>query len=209
MKIKSQSFRGLINPIFENNPISIQILGLCSALAITQTLRPALIMALAVIIILSFSTFIISVIRHYLPTSIRLILEITVIASGVIVVDEVIKTFAPAMSQTLSVFIALIVTNCIILGRVESFATSHSPGLSFIDGLGNGIGYALLIILIALVRELFGFGTILDFPVFDTVEQGGSFIKNQFMALPASAFFILGILTWILKGVLQASKKDD
>ena len=207
--LNNQYIQSLTRPIFENNPISIQILGLCSALAITQTLRPALIMAGAVIVILAFSNLIISLIRRFLPSSIRLILEMTVIASAVIVVDETIKTFAPDMSQVLSVFIALIVTNCIILGRVESFASSHSPGLSFLDGLGNGIGYALLIILVAFIRELIGKGTVLDFPVIESIEKGGSYIQNEFMALPASAFFILGILTWIVKTALQARTRGD
>jgi len=207
--LNNQYIVSLTRPLIENNPISIQILGLCSALAITQAVRPALIMATAVIVILAFSNLIISLIRHFLPSSIRLILKMTVIASAVIVVDEIIKTFAPDMSQLLSVFIALIVTNCIILGRVESFASSHSPGLSFLDGLGNGIGYALLIILVAFIRELVGKGTVLDFPVFESIEQGGDYIQNEFMALPASAFFILALLTWGIKAALQARTSED
>lgn len=199
----------LTRPIFENNPISVQILGLCSALAITQSLLPALIMAAAVICILAFSNVVISLLRHIMPSSIRLILEMTVIASAVIVVDEVIKTFAPQMSQVLSVFVGLIVTNCIILGRAESFASIHHPGLSLLDGIGNGIGYSLLIIFVATVRELFGRGTLLGETLLTPISSGGWYLENQFMALPASAFFILGVLTWIIKSYLLKSKRDQ
>jgi len=196
----------LLKPIIQNNPISVQILGLCSALAVTQSLLPALVMSIAVICVLAFSNVVISLLRHIMPSSIRLILEMTIIASAVIVVDEVIKTFAPEMSQILSVFVALIVTNCIILGRAESFASIHGPLASLLDGIGNGIGYSLLLIFVATVREIFGRGTLLGEVVLLPLSSGGWYLENKFMALPASAFFILGICTWIIKSYLNKTK---
>jgi len=193
-----KTFHYLTKPIIENNPIGVQVLGLCSALAITQSLYPALIMATAVICVLTFSNVVISLLRHVLPSSIRLILEMTIIASAVIVTDETIKTIAPDVSQILSVFVGLIVTNCIILGRAEGFALMHNPKLSLLDAIGNGIGYSVLIILVATIRELFGRGTLLGEIIFIPSSDGGWFLENKFMALPSSAFFILGIFVWVI-----------
>jgi len=202
----------LTKPILENNPISVQILGLCSALAITQSLFPALIMATAVTCVLSFSNVVISSLRHLLPSSIRLILEMTIIASAVIVVDEIIKIVAPEISQILSVFVGLIVTNCVVLGRAEGFALIHNMKLSLLDAIGNGLGYSFLIILIAIIRELFGRGTLLGKVIFTPSSEGGWFLENQFMSLPSSAFFILGIFVWVVNSQTvnsQASKRTS
>jgi len=203
--------RYLTKPIIDSNPITVQILGLCSALAVSQSLLPALIMALAVTCVLAFSNFSISLLRRWMPSSIRLILEVTIIASAVIVADEIIKTFAPDISQVLSVFVGLIVTNCIVLSRAESFALSHAPGLSLLDGLGNGLGYSLMLILVATVREVFGQGTLLAEVILPTLADGGWYLKNNFMALPASAFFILGLLVWAIRSrwPVSASASDS
>ena len=206
-KIRGMRFsKYLVKPIIQNNPISVQILGLCSALAVTQAVLPALVMSAAVICVLAFSNVIISLLRHVMPSSIRLILETTTIASAVIVIDEIIKTFAPDMSQILSVFVALIVTNCIILGRAESFASISGPVASLLDGIGNGIGYSLLLIFVAAVREIIGRGTLLGEVVFLPLSSGGWYLENKFMALPASAFFILGICTWVIKSHLNKTR---
>ena len=199
----------MLKPIIQNNPISVQILGLCSALAVTQALLPALVMSAAVICVLAFSNVVISLLRHIMPSSIRLILETTIIASAVIVVDEVIKTFAPDMSQILSVFVALIVTNCIILGRAESFASTQGPVASLLDGIGNGIGYSLLLIIVASLREIFGRGTLFGEVLLTPLSSGGWYLENKFMALPASAFFILGISTWVIKSRLNKIKNNQ
>lgn len=186
----------LSDPILARNPITVQILGLCSALAITQAMLPALIMSTAVIVVLSFSNVMISLLRHHLPTHLRLILEMTIIASAVIVVDEAIKTFAPEVSRVLSVFVGLIITNCILLGRAENFALHHAVIPSLADGVGNGLGYAVIIMSIAMVRELFGQGSLFGYVVFSSVRQGGAFEPLQFLSLPASAFFLVALLIW-------------
>lgn len=194
-----KALQNLINPILRNNPITVQILGLCSVLAVTQSLLPALIMAAAVTGVLAFSNLMISLLRHAMPASIRLILEMSIIASSVIVADEIIKTFAPEISQVLSVFVGLIVTNCIVLGRSESFALNNSPGLSLLDGIGNGIGYSLILILIAGFREIVGHGTLLNEVFLVKISEGGWYLENKFMASPASAFFLLGLVVWLIQ----------
>ncbi len=202
-------FSYLTKPIITNNPITVQILGLCSALAITQSLLPALIMSLAVIVVLGFSGFVLSLLRQLIPNSIRLILEMTIIASAVIVTDEIIKTFAPDISRILTVFVGLIVTNCIVLGQAETFARTHSPGLSLLDGLGNGIGYSFILILVATVREIIGQGTVLNKIILPTLSEGGWYLENKFMALPASAFFIIGLIIWAIQSYSLNSNKQS
>jgi len=201
-------FSYLTKPIITNNPVTVQVLGLCSALAVTQSLLPALIMSLAVTLVLGFSGFVISLLRHWLPNSIRLILEMVIVGSAVIVTDEIIKTFAPDISQILTVFVGLIVTNCIILGRAESFAQNHSPGISLLDGIGNGIGYSLILILVGTVRELIGQGRLLNEVILPTITQGGWYLQNKFMALPASAFFIIGLIVWAIRSYSLNSTKQ-
>lgn len=201
----------LTRPIISDNPVSVQILGLCSALAVTQSLMPALIMSIAVILVLGGSGFIISLLRRWFPDSIRLILEITIIASFVIIADEIIKTFMPEISRVLTVFVSLIVTNCIVLGRAETFARSHSPGISFLDGIGNGIGYSLILIMVGSVRELVGQGSLLDISILPLVSEGGWYLENQFMTQPASAFFVIGIFIWVIRsmGISAASRTQQ
>ncbi len=193
----------LTQPILRDNPIMVQVLGLCSALAVTQSLLPALIMSISVITVLGFSSFVISLLRQVMPHSIRLILEMTIIASMVIIVDEVIKTVAPEVSRMLSVFVGLIITNCIVLGRAESYALHKPPAQSVLDALGNGLGYALILCTVAAVRELLAQGTVLQYPVLVTTAKGGEYHANEFMLLPASAFFIIGVLVWIIRAVAR------
>jgi len=191
--------KALVHPLLNENPITLQILGLCSALAVTKTLATALIMSAAVIAVVTLSNASISLIRRHMPRNVRLIVQITIIASLVIVVDQVLKAFAYALSKQLSVFVGLIVTNCIILGRAEAFAMKNNVRLSIMDGLGNGLGYAWILILIGTVRELFGSGTLLGIEVLRTVSAGGWYQPAALMLLPPSAFFLIGFLIWAIR----------
>jgi Na+-transporting NADH:ubiquinone oxidoreductase subunit D len=189
----------LLKPLFNDNPIALQILGVCSALAVTSELATALVMCLALTTVLSLSNASISLIRDHLPRSIRLIVQITIIASLVIVVDQALKAYAYGMSKQLSVFVGLIITNCIVLGRAEAFATRNSVPLSFLDGLGNGLGYSLILILVGVTRELLGNGTLLGVEILPVVAAGGWYQPLGLMLLPPSAFFIIGFLIWGLR----------
>jgi len=188
--------RHLTDPLVGTNPITQQILGLCSALAVTRSVSTALVMSAAVISVLALSNASISLIRHHMPRHVRLIVQITVIASLVITVDQVLQAFAYEMSRKLSVFVGLIVTNCIILGRAESFAMKNPVLDSVLDGLGNGLGYAWILVFVGAVRELFGAGTLLGWQILPTVAQGGWYQPAVLMLLPPSAFFIIGFLIW-------------
>ena len=197
-------------PLINENPITVQILGLCSALAVSRSLEPALIMAGAVITVLVFSNLAVSLMRRLMPQSIRLILEVTIIASGVIVVDEFIKAYAPDVSEVLSVFVGLIITNCIILGRAEAFAMQHGPLSSIADALGNGLGYALILLCVAAVRELSGAGSLLDVQILPLIDAGGWYRPNQLMLYAPSAFFLIGFLIWGIRSwrTDQAERPD-
>ena len=186
----------LLNPLVNENPITLQVLGICSALAITNSLRSALVMSLALTSVLAFSNVSISLIRRHLPDSVRIIVQMTVITTGVIVVDQILKSYAPDTARTLSVFIGLIVTNCIVLGRAEAFATKHGVGMSLLDGIGNGLGYSVVLIVVAIVRELLGTGGLMGLPILPLAEEGGWFQPNLMFLLPPSAFFIIGFLIW-------------
>ncbi len=183
-------------PLLQDNPVTVQVLGLCSALAVSSSLRPALIMAASVFCVLVFSNLAVSLLRGLLPRSIRLILEMTIIASAVIVVDETLKAYAPDISQVLSVFVGLIITNCIVLGRTEAFAMRHGPLESVADAVGNGAAYASILLLVAAIRELLGAGTLLDIPILPTRASGGWYWPNEMMLYAPSAFFIIGLLIW-------------
>ena len=189
----------LFDPLIRQNPVTLQVLGICSALAITNSLTTALIMSLSLTSVLAFSNVCISLIRHHLPSSVRIIVQVTIIATGVAVVDEMLKAFAPETARTLSVFIGLIVTNCIVLGRAEAFAVKNGPLRSFLDGIGNGLGYSLVLIVVATIRELFGAGTLLDVEILPLVQNGGWYVPNGMMLLPPSAFFIIGFLIWAVR----------
>ena len=188
----------LTRPLLEDNPITVQILGLCSALAVTRSLRPALIMAVSVLAVLVFANLAVSLLRGIMPRSIRLILEVTIIASAVIVVDETLKAYAPDVSQILSVFVGLIITNCIVLGRTESFAMHHGPLESIADALGNGVAYGTILVLVASVRELLGSGSLLDLTLLPALADGGWYRPNAMMLYAPSAFFLIGLLIWAI-----------
>jgi len=186
----------LLDPIIENNPITLQILGVCSALAVTTKLAPALLMSLALTVVLVGSSTIISLIRNHMPTNIRIIIQMTIIASLVIVVDQVLRAFAYDLSKQLSVFVGLIITNCIVLGRAEAFASQNAVWPSFLDALGHGLGYSAILIFVATVRELFGSGTLLGLQILPLVKDGGWYPANGLMLLAPGAFFIIGLLIW-------------
>jgi Na+-transporting NADH:ubiquinone oxidoreductase subunit D len=188
--------RSFTHPLVDDNPITVQILGLCSALAVSSSLKPALIMSISVVAVLIFSNISVSLLRRIMPSSIRLILEMTLIASAVIVVDQVLKAFAPDLSQILTVFVGLIVTNCIILGRAEAFAMHNSVVPSLADALGNGIGYGVILLFVATARELLGFGSLFDIPVLPLLAAGGWYRPNEMMLYAPSAFFLIGLLIW-------------
>ncbi len=193
--------RALLAPLIDENPVTLHILGICSAVAITNSVYSALVMSLAVISVLAFSNVTISMMRRQLPSSVRLIVQMTVIASGVIVVDELLQAFAPETARTLSVFVGLIITNCIVLGRAEAFAAQNRVGVSFLDAIGNGIGYSLILISVAVIRELFGTGTLLDVQILKPVSEGGWFEPNGLFQLAPSAFFIIGFIIWGIRSL--------
>lgn len=189
----------LIKPIFMDNPIALQILGVCSALAVTTSLQVTLVMCVALTTVTAFSNLFISMIRNHMPSSIRIIIQMTIIASLVILVDQVLKAFAYEISKQLSVFVGLIITNCIVMGRAEAFAMKNPPGMSFLDGIGNGLGYSVVLIVVGTLRELFGSGTLLGITILPTVANGGWYQPNGLMLLAPSAFFIIGFFIWILR----------
>ena len=189
----------LVDPLVDNNPIALQVLGICSALAVTSSLKVAFVMSLAVIAVTGFSSFFISILRNHIPTSIRIIVQMTIIASLVIVVDQILKAYAYEISKTLSVFVGLIITNCIVMGRAEAFAMKNTPIDSFVDGIGNGLGYGLLLMCVGVVRELFGSGSLFGIVILNPVSDGGWYVPNGLLLLPPSAFFIIGFLIWGLR----------
>ena len=188
--------KAFFDPLVNENPITLQILGLCSALAVTKTLATALVMSVAVTAVITLSNASISVIRRHMPRNVRLIVQITIIAALVIVVDQLLKAYAYALSKELSVFVGLIVTNCIVMGRAEAYAMKNPVRLSVLDGLGNGLGYSWILILVGSLRELFGSGSLLGIEVLPTVSAGGWYHPAALMLLPPSAFFIIGFLIW-------------
>jgi Na+-transporting NADH:ubiquinone oxidoreductase subunit D len=189
----------LIDPLVDNNPITLQVLGICSALAVTSSLQVAFVMALAVTAVTGFSSMFISVLRNQIPGSIRIIVQMVIIASLVIIVDQVLKAYAYDVSKTLSVFVGLIITNCIVMGRAEAFAMKNPPIDSFIDGMGNGLGYGALLLVVGFIRELFGAGSLFGVTILPTVNNGGWYVPNGMLLLPPSAFFIIGLLIWAVR----------
>ena len=192
----SDTRKVLIDPLVDNNPVTLQVLGICSALAVTTSLLPALIMCIALTSVAALSNAAISSIRHRIPNNIRIIVHMTIIASFVILTDQILRAYAFETSRQLSVFVGLIITNCIVLGRAEAFAMKNPVGLSFIDGLGNGLGYSAILIFVATMRELFGAGTLMGYEILPLVSDGGWYEANGLMLLPPSAFFIIGLLIW-------------
>ncbi|MFT4993946.1 MAG: Na+-transporting NADH:ubiquinone oxidoreductase subunit D [Paraglaciecola sp.] len=191
----------LFGPILDNNPIALQILGVCSALAVTTKLETALVMSLALTAVTAFSNLFISLIRNQIPSSVRIIVQMTIIASLVIVVDQILKAYSYEISKQLSVFVGLIITNCIVMGRAEAYAMKSPPFLSFLDGIGNGLGYSFVLIVIGTVKELFGFGTILGFEILPLIQNGGWYQGNGLLILPFSSFFLIGGLIWFIRTI--------
>ncbi|MCH2058640.1 MAG: NADH:ubiquinone reductase (Na(+)-transporting) subunit D [Thalassotalea sp.] len=189
----------LTSPIVDNNPIALQVLGICSALAVTSSMANALVMTLAVVFVTAFSNLFISIIRNQIPSSVRIIVQMAIIASLVIVVDQVLKAFSYALSQELSVFVGLIITNCIVMGRAEAFAMKEKPGVSFMDGIGNGLGYGFILLSVAFVRELLGFGTVFGVEILPLIQNGGWYQANGLLVLPFSSFFIIGLIIWAIR----------
>lgn len=184
----------LYNPVFENNPIALQILGICSALAVTSSLKVTLVMCVAVTLVTGFSNLFVSLIRHHIPSSIRIIIQMIIISSLVIIVDQVLKAVAYEISKQLSVFVGLIITNCIVMGRAEAYAMKNPPAMSFIDGIGNGLGYSAILVAVAIIRELFGAGSLFGINIMPDF-----YVTNGMLLLPPSAFFIIGLLIWALR----------
>lgn len=189
----------LLDPFFNNNPIALQILGICSALAVTTKLESALVMSLAVSLVTAFSSFFVSIIRNHIPSSIRIIVQMIVIASLVIVTDQLLKAFVYDVAKSMSVYIGLIITNCIVMGRAEAYAMKNPPIMSFLDGIGNGLGYSFILITVAIFRELLGSGKLLGFTVLKTVNEGGWYVPNGMALLSPSAFFLIGSIIWVIR----------
>ena len=199
----------LLDPLFNNNPIALQVLGICSALAVTTKLETSIVMSLALTAVLTCSNTIISLLRNKIPGSIRIITQLTVIASLVIVADQVLQAFLFDISRQLAVFVGLIITNCIVMGRAEAFAMGNPPGKAALDGLANSAGYSLILITVGGFRELFGAGQLLGFQVFETVSEGGWYYPNVLMVLSPGAFFLIGVFIWLQRSLTPELQEAD
>jgi len=207
--MSSDNKKVLFGPVVDNNPIALQVLGVCSALAVTSSMANALVMTIAVVLVTAFSNLFISAIRNQIPSSVRIIVQMAIIASLVIVVDQVLKAFSYQLSKELSVFIGLIITNCIVMGRAEAFAMKEKPGISFLDGIGNGLGYGAVLMIVAFFRELFGFGTIFGIEVFKLVQNDGWYQGNGLLVLPFSSFFVIGLIIWAIRQWKPEQVEED
>ena len=199
----------LFSPILDNNPIGLQILGICSALAVTSSLKVTLVMCVALTTVTAFSNLFVSLVRKHAPNNIRIIVQMTIIASLVILVDQVLKAVAYDISKQLSVFVGLIITNCIVMGRAEAFAMKNPPLPSFLDGIGNGLGYSFFLIILGTVRELFGSGKLLGFEILPLATEGGWYVSNGLLLLPPSAFFLIGLIIWAIRAYKPAQVEPD
>ena len=194
------------NPLNLNNPIAVQVLGICSALAVTSQLEPAIVMGLSVTVITAFSNVIISLIRKSIPNRIRIIVQLVVVAALVTIVSQILKAFAYDVSVQLSVYVGLIITNCILLGRLEAFAMMNGPWESFLDGIGNGLGYALILVIVGFVRELLGFGTLLGFQIVPDFCYENGYMNNGMMTMPAMSLIIVGCVIWAHRSINKEEK---
>ena len=190
-----------LNPIFKGNPISVLVLGICSSLAVTVQLKGAFVMGLSVIIVTGLSSLICSLLRNTIPNRIRIIAQLVVVAMMVILVDQVLKAYAYSVSKTLSVYIGLIITNCIVMGRIEAFALGNKPVASLVDGLGNGVGYAMILVIVAFFRELLGSGTLFGFQVIPQAVYDFGYVNNGLMILPPMALILLGCIIWVQRSI--------
>jgi len=196
-------------PLFENNPIALQVLGICSALAVTTKMDTALVMCLALTFVLSLSNLTVSLIRNYIPTNVRIIVQLTIIASLVIIADQILKAYLYGISKQLSVFVGLIITNCIVMGRAEAYAMQNGPVVSFLDGIGNGLGYSLVLLYVAFFRELLGSGTLFGYPVLMPTGMGGWYVPNGLLVLAPGAFFLIGLFIWALRTWKPEQVEED
>ena len=197
MLLSKKNRQTLLGPLSRNNPVIVQVLGICSALAVTAKLEPAFVMAVSVTAVLAFSNVIISLLRNTIPGSIRIIVQLVVVASLVIIVDQVLKAYAYDVSKQLSVFVGLIITNCILMGRLEAFALGHGPWESFLDGVGNGVGYGIILVIVAFFRELLGSGTLFGYPVIPQVFYDWGYQNNGLMILPPMALITVASIIWV------------
>ena len=207
--MSSDAKKVLTSPIVDNNPIALQVLGICSALAVTSSLANALVMSAAVMLVTAFSSMFISMIRTKIPSSVGIIVQMAIIASLVIVVDQVLKAFSYQLSKELSVFVGLIITNCIVMGRAEAFAMKEKPVVSFLDGIGNGLGYGAILVTVAFFRELLGFGTLFGVEILPLIQNGGWYQANGLLVLPFSSFFIIGLIIWAIRQWKPAQVEKD
>jgi Na+-transporting NADH:ubiquinone oxidoreductase subunit D len=189
----------LLDPLFNNNPVALQMLGICSALAVTSKMEPTVIMCIALTAVTGLSSLSVSIIRNYIPSSIRIIVQMVIIASLVIITDQVLQAFVPDVSRMLSVYVGLIITNCIVMGRAEGYAMQNGPWDSFLDGIGNGLGYSLILLVTGFIRELFGSGKLYDVNILKPVTEGGWYQPNGLLLLAPGAFFIIGLGIWALR----------
>ncbi len=199
MKITRQEKEALMDPLFDNNPIALQVLGICSALAVTTNMATALVMSMAVVFVTAGSSTVVSFLRNNIPPNIRIIVQLSIIASFVILTDQILKAYLFDISKQLSVFVGLIITNCIVMGRAEAYAMQNGPWLSFLDGVGNAFGYAIILLAVGFFRELFGAGSLFGFTILRPVTEGGWYEPNGLMLLAPSAFFLIGIFIWVLR----------
>lgn len=197
----NKKWNTLINPLSKDNPVIVQILGICSALAVTAKLEPAVVMAISVTAVLAFANVIISLLRHTIPASIRIIVQLVVVAALVVIVDQILKAYAYDVSKQLSVFIGLIITNCILMGRLEAFALHNSPWPAFMDGIGNGLGYGIILVIVAFFRELLGSGTLWGYPVIPSSWYEAGYDNNGLMILPPMALIVVGCIIWVHRSV--------
>ena len=199
----------LTSSIFKRNPIALLVLGICSSLAVTGQMATALVMAICVTLVTAFSSLVISIVRFQIPSTVRIGIQITVIATLVIVVDQILKAFYFDLAKQLSIYVGLIITNCIVMGRAEGFAMSNPPVASFADGIGNGLGYGFILIVVSFIRELFGSGSLFGMEILPLTSNGGWYIRNSLLVLPASAFFLIALIIWVLRTVDPNQQEKD
>jgi Na+-transporting NADH:ubiquinone oxidoreductase subunit D len=207
--MNARNKQALVDPLFNDNPIAMQVLGICSALAVTTKLETSVVMSAAVIAVLTISNFFVSVLRERIPPSIRIIVQLTIIASLVIVTDQVLRAFLYDISKQLSVFVGLIITNCIVMGRAEAFAMQNPPTSALLDGLGNGLGYSIVLITVGFFRELFGSGKLFGYEVLPLTSEGGWYQANGLMVLAPGAFFLIGVFIWVLRAFVRVPVSED
>lgn len=208
MADKINNSRVFLNPLSKDNPVVVQVLGICSVLAVTVKLEPAIVMGISVIAVLAFANVIISLIRNTIPTNIRIIVQLVVVAGLVVIVDQVLKAYAYDASKQLSVFIGLIITNCILMGRLEAFAMANKPWPSFLDGVGNGLGYALILVIVGFFRELLGSGTLLGYQVIPQSFYEAGYVNNGLMILPPMALIVVGCIIWVQRSINKDLQED-